>query len=202
MATELSHNLLRKIINSEPVFDDMWNTVEDSPYHREQNVLVHTQMVISWYTENVSPKEDWGYLGLFACLMHDIAKPCCRTRKENKERGVYYGYDKHDIVGAKMAEEILVKYDVHPFDIYRICWMVEHHQIFWGTKKKDQRLQMYKTLLQRDFLQPFKYFMLADTYGRITDDEKPNGEKFFEDFQAECLPILGRLGNYENNIEV
>lgn len=195
---QLDSDFLIALVNAEPVFQDMLNTVEDSPYHREANVYEHTMMVCKWYSDYTSmyfiPATDPHaiHLGLFACLLHDIAKPCCRVRKESKKRGVYYSYDMHDVVGGHMSEEMLVRHDVSEFDIYRISWMVEHHQIFWSTKRRDIREKMALTLIKRDFYLPFKYFMFADNYGRITDGPKEDAFAIFKQFEEE-FDILKRL---------
>jgi len=183
----LDLHLIAKSLSKEPVFDLMWNTVEDSPYHREENVLVHTKMVCQWYRDNtVNPKyPEWYGLGYLACALHDVAKPTCRTLKENKQRGTYYSYDKHDVVGARMSEEILVRAGAHEFDIYRISWMIRHHQIFWSTKKRELREDMARILVERDFYLPFKYFMLADDFGRIADSRDLDSFEHFRLFEQE-----------------
>ena len=174
---------LFNLVQQEDVFEIMQRVKEDSPYHREDNVLVHTHMVCTWYINNMDTERSDFFLGLFACLFHDVAKPCCRVRKENKERGVYFGYDRHDMVGAEMTEAILVKYNVSEFDIYIIKWMIEHHQIFWGTKSQLIRRRMVKALIGGDFYVAYKYFMLADNYGRLTDKPPEDGWQAFAEFE-------------------
>lgn len=183
----LSYPLMMEIIGTESVFEDMKNTKEDSPYHREESVFVHTMMLIDWLSEEYPLHEKDYELARFACLMHDIAKPCCRTQKENDKRGIYYSYDRHDVIGSWMCEELLARHNVHEFDIYRISWMIHHHQIFWSTKQRDQREKMARILVERDFYLPFKYFMLADDYGRIADKRTVDSEDYFKKFEDEFL---------------
>ena len=179
---------LKQMLNLIEVFPQeqhyvmMRDCVEDSECHREANVLVHTRMVCKWYRENVSANADWFALGYIACMLHDIAKPMCRTPKFNKERGHYFGYDKHDIVGAQYATSFLVKHGIHEFDVVRIAWMIDHHQVIWSVKNKELSDRIVRELNVLSIYQPFKMFMMADTYGRIT--EKPfNAHAFFEEFE-------------------
>lgn len=201
MTTNLSNELLFEMAGKEKVFEDMLNTCEARPYHREDNVLMHTSMVCDWYVMNyrrTKSLEECGashesldgdyFLGLFACLLHDVAKPECQTQKENDKRGVYYGYDKHDVIGADKAEEILARYDVSEFEIYRIKWMIQHHSTFWSTKNKVLRFDMASFMTKHDCYLPFKYFMLADTNGRVCDEGLKRidlDEQFFKDFELE-----------------
>lgn len=183
MYTNLSRELFHKLLAEEPVFEDMRHTVEGNHYHREANVLVHTMMVCNWYVGHVDHTEDWYLLGLFTCLLHDVGKPICRVRKENALRGVYHSYDYHDVVGAKMATDILVRAGVSEFDIYRIAWMIDHHQIFWSVNKQDIKNTMANTLRSNHFYLPYKFFMLADSFGRIVDNHDRDYFKMFTDFE-------------------
>lgn len=178
-------------IRAESVFHDMEQTRENSPYHREANVLVHTMMTCAWYSHHACIEDDWYSLGYLACLLHDVGKPCCRTQKHNEKRGTYYSYDRHDVVGARMAEEILVTAKVHDFDVYRIVWMIRNHQIFWSTKKSDLRSEMSKVLVDRDFYLAFKLFMQADDFGRISDSRSVDSIEFFRSFEIEQKIKLG-----------
>lgn len=173
------------IVQTEAVFRAMRNTVEDGPFHREPNVFVHTMMVVAEYKSMVDTSSDWYDLGLFACLLHDIAKPVCKVRKTRPERGDYWAFDKHDIVGADLAVEILCKYPVSEFDIYRIAWMISNHQIFWSAKNKDKRAEMARALRSQDLYLPFKFFMLADERGRICDERNRDCREHFKTFEAE-----------------
>src|ERR1019366_3261961 len=156
------------ILYAEPVFNLMRATVENGPFHREANVLTHTMMVCDWYESNVSVDNDWRGLGLMACLLHDIGKPACLIKKYIPERGEYLSFVGHDYASKLMAEEMLVRYGASEFDIYRICWMIEHHQVIWSAKAPARR-EMARVLKSRDFYEPFKMFMIADDMGRICD---------------------------------
>ena len=77
-----------------PEFDRMMETPQNTPYHFA-NVGVHTLAVM----KAVSPTKTMRY----AALLHDVAKPLCRTTDEN---GVDH-FKGHPVAGAPIAEEIL-----------------------------------------------------------------------------------------------
>ena len=77
----------------------MQYTVENNDYHQEDNVFIHTLMVLKHANENWNDSEI-----NFSCLLHDIAKPKCY-----KEYGKGHG---HDQVGVSMIEDFCKKWKV------------------------------------------------------------------------------------------
>lgn len=73
------------------VFKEMVKTKEDNLYHQEDNVFVHTMMVLSECSKYQDPIKN------FAALLHDIAKPYCYHL-----RGNAHG---HDEEGVPMVED-------------------------------------------------------------------------------------------------
>ena len=155
-----------------PLFHAMEQTVEASPWHRETNVLVHTEMVVNEYIERANGK--WTrdtYLGAIACAFHDVGKPGARTEKFSEARGKYYSYPGHELLSARLFED----YAAHRFpmfgpnDIYKVCWMIEHHMP-WDVKDKTKRENMAKTARELGILDVFIRLLFADQYGRISDD--------------------------------
>lgn len=161
------------IIKTEPIFNNLRAVKEDSPYHREESVFVHTMMVCEEFDRRYSDLDDDYFIGLFACLFHDLGKPACRTRKENASRGVYYSYDGHDLVSAALANDVMLRHEFSEFDIMRITWMIRHHQTFWSLKDNDKKVAIADVFrnagIGLDF-HCFRAFMFADNFGRIVDD--------------------------------
>ena len=81
------------------IFREMQYTVENNDYHQEDNVFVHTMMVLKHARDNWNDSEI-----SFACLLHDIAKPECY-----RERGKGHG---HDAEGISMIEDFCKKWKV------------------------------------------------------------------------------------------
>src|SRR5574343_404708 len=85
------------------MFKAMNNTIEDSPWHREENVWVHTMMVLKEYydaTDDVWMKAD--LIGAFACAFHDVGKPLAEEEVYSEARGVYRRYGGHELISARM----------------------------------------------------------------------------------------------------
>ena len=181
--------LFRDILETETVFEEMLALKEDSPYHREENVKTHTLMVCEQYRGRVSPDEEWFWLGLFACLLHDVSKPECKAAKKNQELGLW-SFHGHDIRGAARATDMLVRKGVSAFDIYRISWMIEHHTVFWSVKDAEKKLEMARFLVRQDCFLPFRFFMISDDQGRICDERKLDSEDHFDRFESEFVHTL------------
>lgn len=181
-----------KIIKTEPIFNDMRAVKEDSPYHREESVFVHTMMVCEEFDRHYSKLDDDYFVGLFACLFHDLGKPACRTRKESIARGVYHSFDGHDLVSADLANDIMVRHGFNEFDIVRITWMIRHHQTFWCLKDNDKKAAMAEVFRNPGFgldFHCFRAFMLADDFGRDCDEgtRTVNSVEHFDTFKREFL---------------
>lgn len=179
-----------KIIKEEPIFNNMRNCKEDSPYHREESVFVHTMMVCEEFDRRYSDLDDDYFVGLFACLFHDLGKPACRTRKESEKRGVYHSFDGHDSVSAELAQDIMVRYDFNEFDIVRITWMIRHHQTFWSLKDNAKKAWIAEKFRNPGFgldFHCFRAFMLADDAGRIVDEVTMDCAAHFDTFEREYL---------------
>lgn len=162
---------------------DMVNTREDSPWHREANVSVHTEMLIDWYKNNLmsSRNETQQMLSLVACLFHDVGKPAAQVVKENAERGVYRSYGGHELISARlwvdyaMTHESVVRNDLRLklLDVSNVALMLEHHVPF-GMKDKTKRKNLKNTFMNRmdsSGHQAWLDFMMCDQHGRISDGQ-------------------------------
>lgn len=166
------------------LYRNMAAVAEESPWHRERNVATHTDMVVSQYLATVT--RDWTYedvLGAFACAFHDVGKPAaCEQNgiKYKPERGHYKSFGGHEQISARMWEDwaalnfkqLVDAFEFDVFDIYRVGWIIEKH-LPWGVKKADKLHNMALTSLE---LFPdcgsevFTNMLIADTYGRMSDD--------------------------------
>jgi poly(A) polymerase len=95
---------------------DAMKGVEQSPdFHPEGDVFTHTMLTLSHLD---SPTETLAY----GCLLHDVAKPVCIRRDE--ERLTFYG---HTEKGAEMAEEILKRLKRSRGTWERVAYLVRNH---------------------------------------------------------------------------
>jgi predicted kinase len=160
----------------------MEQTIENSPWHREANVLVHTNMVVANYIGLV--EGEWyqnDVLGAFACAFHDVGKPTAEQIKFSEARGTYRSYPGHELISARLWVDyamsnldVLQTYfpEFNDTDIFIITWMIEKH-LPYELKDVNKLEYFYLSLLE--FSETTFYNVLrADAYGRISDnsDEK------------------------------
>ena len=95
---------------------DAMKGVEQSPdYHPEGDVFTHTMLTLSHLG---APTETLAY----GCLLHDVAKPVCIRRDE--QRLTFYG---HTEKGAEMAEEVLKRLKRSRATWERVAYLVRNH---------------------------------------------------------------------------
>lgn len=194
--------LFKGRVEQSPEWRLMVDTVEDSPWHREANVAVHTDMTIERYMAKffAGRTERQRMLTLVALLFHDFGKPEAEETLEKKDQpGVLYRrYAGHEPISGNVFLSFMC--DQHELramffeqgytwqDIRTIKVMIEHH-LPYGLKneQKRQRLkQMVEATLGGD--ETCFYDMLrSDAAGRISDDHETklaNVEEWIEGFQA------------------
>lgn len=179
----------------------MEKTVEDSPWHREANVAVHTQMTINEYMENfyAHRTERQRMLSLMALLFHDFGKPEAEEVLEKKEEpGVFYRrYAGHEPVSANEfmsfmcdhheLREMFFAQGYNWHDIRTIKVMIEHH-LPYGLKNEQKRQNLAHMLDATFGEDKIAYFdmLRSDCWGRISDnhdEKKLNVELWIENFQ-------------------
>ena len=172
-----------KDFKSTQLWVDMVNTREDSPWHREANVGVHTQMLLDWYCTNrfEHRSERQRMLTMVGCLFHDVGKPPAQVVKESPERGVYRQYAGHEQLSARMwvdyaMSNMEVVTDVFHFntsDVANVAFMLEYHVPF-GLKNKTKREALKKSFMLRlgeDGHQAWLDMLMSDQHGRISDGQ-------------------------------
>lgn len=162
-----------------PIFQKMERTVENSPWHREDNVLVHTDMVVGEYvkltdTECEILSTSWShndYLGAISCAFHDTGKPDAETEKWSEARGKYRAYHGHELLSARMFETYAA--DRFPMfsaqDMATVSFIIEHHMP-WSIEDADKRRHLALTANHYCGAEVFVRHLLADQYGRFADD--------------------------------
>ena len=175
-------------------------TVEDSPWHREENVWVHTMMCLEQYMARFYPyrTEQQNKLGLISLLWHDAGKPSAEEVVESETRGTYRRYAGHEQDSAVTFTEIYLTYEhvrdfITPEDARKIRWMIEHHLPYGlkdGKKRSDLRTAMEHTLCED--VQTFYDVLRSDAAGRISDDHETklqNVEDWIDEFRTVPLTI-------------
>lgn len=154
-----------------------------------------------------------------AALLHDVGKP--RTREFNDKKQDYTFYQ-HEIVGAKMADEICARLKFSTDDRQRIVALVRHHMIFyddgwsdaavrrWIRRVGKERVADLYVLNEADirakgesvdpvFLEPLAALeahvekVLAEGAALSTRDLEINGRVLMKELGLAPGPIIGRI---------
>jgi len=161
-------------------YDDMVNVTENSPWHREQNVAVHTNMVVANYLSRATEPNHNTLLGAFACAFHDVGKPRAKEEKWSEDRGDYVSFGGHELLSARIWESWAVlhwnmlqdNFDFSVQDVYSVGWMIEHH-LPWGIRKGYKLQALAQTHLRTlGFDHTFQDVLWADQIGRVADDQQ------------------------------
>lgn len=173
----------------------MMATVEASPWHREANVAVHTEMVLKEYVANFAPhrSDDQNKIALLALLFHDTGKPAAEETLEKKDgSGTYRRYAGHEQDSAITFTECwlsdpVLRSFVTVDEARKIRWIIEHHLPYGykdRVKREDLRTAIAHTL--REDEETFFDCLRSDCWGRISDDhqtKKQNVEDWIAEFK-------------------
>jgi len=165
------------VFSGEMVRDDMVDTVEDSPWHREDNVWVHTEMVVNHYV-NMSPNtwDKLDLIGALMCAFHDTGKPMAEEVVTRSDGTEYRRYGNHDTMSGNIFIDYYLKNrDMEVFkvlnetDVYNIWVMIAYHMPY---KMKNERLEALKVHMERfELTEVFTRGVFADAKGRFADDQ-------------------------------
>ena len=190
-----------RYVKTKPQWATMENTVENSPWHREANVAVHTLMTIDAYMDNFAAHRTQReqMFALLALLFHDFGKPEAEETKEKKEEpGVFYRtYAGHEPISGNVflsfmcdehgLREMFFEQGYGWEDVRKIKFMIEHH-LPYGLKNptKREHLRQAIALTMGAEEESFWDMLRSDSKGRISDDHEQklkNVEDFIADFR-------------------
>lgn len=169
---------------------DMFNTEQDSIYHAEGNVGIHTEMVMNAMI-NLTEFNNLSYqekeILFLGSLFHDIEKRS--TTKNENGRIISPGHAKK---GEFTTRSIL--YRNFEFDFYKreqICKIVRHHGLpLWIFEKQNPE----KSIIESSLISNNYWLSLiakADVIGRVCEDQN---ELFYKiDLFKEYVNELGVL---------
>ena len=114
-----------------PEWDRMMETEQRNPHHC-YSVGEHTLAALGW----VPPKKVLRY----AALLHDVAKPQCRTTDEN---GIDH-FHGHPEQGAQLARKIMRRLKMDNATTDAVCGLVKYHDRNPELSKKSVRRMVYR----------------------------------------------------------
>jgi len=181
MRTQVFFTTYLENVKNSAEWQSMVDTVENTGWHREANVAVHTEMTIDHYLKTFAPHrtERQQMLALMALLFHDFGKPASEsTNAEGRHQ--YLG---HEEVSATnfwnfMRSEIALTdffFDqgYHWGDVNAIKFVIERH-LPYGMKqpKKVQALKDQIKNFLGDDEEVFFDVLRSDSAGRIQDNRE------------------------------
>lgn len=182
-----SFDLFDQLSREHHLFARMRSTVEGSPWHREANVLVHTEMVLNEYARRVDAalslshagpwRAPWArdhFIGAVECIFHDVGKPSSEITKHSVERGEYRAYHNHELASARLFEDWATQQGsmFTPLEIARIVFMIEYHMP-WNIES-DSKLKNLAVTAKAYGADIYMMTLLADQFGRTSDDWDAN----------------------------
>ncbi len=196
-------------------YSDHWHLmekcVEGSQWHREENVAVHTDMVVDYFLNNYYDENypKYSTLIFLATLFHDTGKPIAKlnpnNRKVNDEGVTYFRFTGHELLSARIFEQyalnssLMQNFDLTEEDVFSITWLIENHLPF-GVKKSNKVQSILGTVDkifngQREW---FTWMLTSDCYGRISDNHDAK-KKDMHDWCVET--VLSNPWKFEPNLD-
>lgn len=137
-----------------PELTKMKGVPQPSEFHMEGDVWEHTLLALQHLPNKISPRLAW------AVLLHDIGKP--ETIETPEKTGDRIRFNKHYLVGAKIAKQILKRLNFSNKFINDVYWMIDNHMGIDTLPKMKPSKQ--KAFLSHDaFLDLFELHK-ADAY--------------------------------------
>jgi len=191
-------------VKKTPNWATMERTVENTTWHREANVAVHTQMTIDVYMEKFfkdrTPRQQ--LLTLIGLTFHDFGKPEAEQTVEIEPGLITRKYGGHEAMSAREFKyfiethedmrQLLYEGGIDDDDIEAIRVMIQHHlpyNIESAKKRMNLKRRLYEVL--GGDLVCFYDMLRSDCAGRISDDHETkiaNVEKWIAEFDTIKLP--------------
>lgn len=146
-----------------PEFDAMMQTPQQHPYHC-YNVGLHTMEVV----KNIDPEP----ILRWAALLHDVAKPLCRTRDD---QGVDHFYG-HDVRGEKMADEVIKRMKLDNHTLHAVCTLVRIHDQWFSLPVKKSAVKKKLNQIGADLFLDLLKLNRADGLGQAPKKWKEKEE--------------------------
>lgn len=186
-----------------PCFQRLRGCPQDSIYHREGDVWIHTRMVAEVLTSLPGWQtllDNERFIVFAAALLHDVAKPVCTRLDQGRitSRG-------HSQRGAIDTRRLLWEMEV-PFTVReQICALVEHHQAPFHLIERDDAQRRAFRISQTAHCGLLAQLSRADALGRVCDDQEELLGKIslFEELcrEYECLESPRRFPSAHSRFE-
>ena len=159
-----------------PEFDAMMETEQNNKHHM-YNVGEHTLRVV----QEVPATETMRW----AALLHDVAKPACKTTDETGDH-----FYEHNCVGMDMAENILQRLKFDNATIAKVRRLVQWHDYGMGQPPSLRSFRKSLSKMGADLFEEYTYIKRADTLAQ---------SDYMQQEKMENLEVL--KGHYQTIME-
>ena len=157
-----------------PLLNEFEQTEQDSIWHAEGNVAIHTDLVLKAVYEllaaeasHITGKKRQALI--LSALLHDIAKPLT-TRKKEIQGQLRVVAPLHEEIGASYLATKLIELPLEHSVIMVIMGLVGFHQVPKRLVIKNQEFSDYFKLSLNADLELLYWLELADMRGRVCND--------------------------------
>ncbi len=179
-----------------PEFDAMMETEQNNQHHL-YNVGEHTLRVV----QEVSATETMRW----AALLHDVAKPACKTSDEAGDH-----FYEHNVKGMDMAEEILQRLKFDNVTIARVKRLVLWHDYGMGKAPSLRSFRKSLSKMGADLFDDYTDIKRADTLAQsdyMREEKLGNLEVLKEHYktimeQQQCLSLKDLAINGKDLIDM
>lgn len=151
--------------------------VEQDGYHNE-DVYEHLVLALERCQQMNYPIEV-----KVSALLHDIGKP--ETKKEGKEHFTYYG---HEIVSARLSENILSRLKASNQEKQDITTLVKNHMFSYTRNWSDAAIRRFINRVGTEYLA--RLFMLRDADSIATTGPCPDSSEEIKEFKERIAKEL------------
>lgn len=167
-------------INGKLWYYDLENTKQDSDYHAEGNVWIHTKLVVESLfldEEYINLEKNEQKILLLSALLHDIAKPFCTKEEDGKITS-----PNHTLKGSLYARNLFYRYNfmseifgVLSFEEReQVCSLIRYHGFpIYFDEKENPKKETFKCALEIN-IKHLAILARADFNGRKSLNKSEN----------------------------
>lgn len=157
-----------------PLLLEFKNTEQDSVWHAEGNVHIHTDLVLQEMYKLLDDGESDSNVLMFAAALHDYGKPIT-SKPVEKPDGVHIGCPRHEEVGASLLLNTACPEELSYSEWLKVIQLVCYHQMPKKLVIQDKGLGHYVRLMDAVYdLRLLHLLEKADMLGRVCSDTDTN----------------------------
>ncbi len=130
---------------------------------------IYTVWEHNLYALKYAVEQNWGTLVRIASLLHDVAKP--RVKKGEGKDSTFHG---HEVVGGRMAREILTRLKFPKKDIEKIRKLVRYHLFYYNVDEvTDSSVRRLIRNIGKENIEELLQVRMADRIGSGVPKAEP-----------------------------